>query len=333
MNWAESFPEFGLRFTRWGIVFLAALLVLGFAAVNTGNNALMAMLGLALGSYAVSGAWSRQVLGKVEARISVPSELYAGRQEIIGVELVNRARLLPAYGLIVRDATGRPLVFEPLLRGSASSTHSVQVEFEHRGWHEIGPWRLEVVLPLGFFVKSKRVLKGQDVLVFPRLLSSSTVGAKMGGDSRSAELLDDRGREGEVVQLREYDEGDDRRQLHWKQTARQQRPIVVDRQRRSEEPVFLILDPRADDPSDSATRERFEYLVSDVATAVVRRLETGHPVGLVVDRTVVSPVRSPSRSGRLLAALAEVQLRPVDDVPPARADGGNGFAVRVGVSS
>jgi uncharacterized protein (DUF58 family) len=329
MSFTDSFPGFRLRLTRWGAVFLAGLLVLGFAAVNTGNNALMALLGLALASYVVSGTWSRQVLGKVELRASVSGQVFAGRPATVDLEVVNRSRLFPAYGLVVRGHDGTPRVWEPMVAAGSTHSHAVQVEFADRGWTELGPWQLEVVLPLGFFVKSKRLLHSGKVLVYPRLLGSSSADTQTGGNVRTADTLSDRGREGDVVQLREYRDGDDRRQLHWKQTARQQRPIVVDRQRRSEKSVYLVLDPRLSEPDDPRLRERFEHLVSDVATGAVRRLERGEPVGLVIGGTVVHPVRSVARAGRLLRPLAMVQPSPADAPDPVRAGTGVSLTYRV----
>jgi len=228
MSFADSFPGFRLRLTRWGGIFLVAMLVLGFAAVNTGNNALMAMLGLALASYVVSGMWSRQVLGRTEIRASLPTAGFAGRPTLMDVELRNRSRWFPAYGLALRDHRGRRLLVEPVLAPGSSKRRSVEIEFDRRGWNEVGPWTVDVLMPLGFFLKSKSVLDQRKLLVYPRLLpSSSAVPLKRGGDRRS-ERYEHRGREGEVVQLRQYREGDDVRQMHWKQTARQQQPIVVD---------------------------------------------------------------------------------------------------------
>jgi uncharacterized protein (DUF58 family) len=298
-------------------VFLVVLLVLGFAAVNTGNNALMALLGLALGSYVVSGTWSRQVLARVEVRATVSGEVFAGRPAVVELEIANRSRIFPAYGLVVRDSSGRALVCEPLLAAKTTHRHSVEVAFPDRGWTPIGPWQLEVVLPLGFFLKAKEVLRNRSILVYPRLLRATRAQAVRGGGRQSSDVFDNRGREGEVVQLREYRDGDDRRQLHWKQTARQQRPIVVDRQQRSERPVYLVVDPRIDDPDNRQLRDRFEHMISDVATGVVRRLERGESVGLVVGPTVVPPARSSARAGRLLRPLAEVQPLAADGPPPA----------------
>lgn len=321
MSFSDTFPGFRLRPTRWGMVFVGGLLVLGFAAVNTGNNALMGLLGLALASYVVSGAWSRQVLAMVEVRAEPPRELFACRPAVVELELANRSRWLPAYGLVVRHEDGRPLLTETLLAGSARRRHAVEVSFPHRGWAELAPWCLEVVLPLGFFVKSKRLLPGRRVLVYPRLLAADrAIGHAVGG-ARSGDQLVARGREGEVLQLRDYRPGDDRRQLHWKQTARQQRPIVVDRQSRAESRCFLVLDPRLPDPADPALGELFERMVSEVATAAVRCLRQGRPIGLVIGSTVIAPVRSPAHRGRLLAPLAEVQPLPQDSAPPASAPG------------
>jgi uncharacterized protein (DUF58 family) len=131
------------------------------------------------------------------------------------------------------------------------------------------------------------------------------------------ELLADRGREGEVSQLRDYRDGDDHRQLHWKQTARQQRPIVVDRQHAAEGPIYLVLDPRVPDPDDPQTQACFEHSVSEVATVVVGRLRREAPVGLVVGPTVVAPVRNARQAGRLLRTLAEVELTSMAADGPA----------------
>jgi len=307
MTFVSSFPGFRLRLTRWGIAYLVASIVLGMAAVNTGNNALMALLGLALGSYVVSGAWSRQVLAAVEATVDVPSEVYAGRPAFIGVELANRSGFFPAYGLVIRDDAGTSVLREYFLATGQRRRHSVEVVFPRRGWQEIGPWRLEVLLPLGFFLKSKVLVTGRQVLVYPRLLQASMASTRRGGGRRSPDALESRGREGDVTQLRDYRDGDEVRAMHWKQTARQQHPVVVERQRTTERPVFFVVDPRLEDPTDPQQLEHFEHLLSEVATGIVRRLREGIRVGLVVGPLVVSPVRSVRRAPTLLRPLAEVE--------------------------
>jgi uncharacterized protein (DUF58 family) len=314
MSFASSFPGFRLRLTRWGLVYLVASVILGLAAVNTGNNALMAVLGLTLGSYVVSGMWSRQVLGNVEATIELPSEIFAGRPAVIGVEIENTSRFLPAYGLVVRDSDGRAAIHDPLLAPGDRRRHSVELVFPDRGRHELGAWRLDVLLPLGFFLKSKVLIFGREVLVYPRLLPTSSASVRRGGGRRSPDALESRGREGEVTQLRDFREGDELRSLHWKQTARQQRLVVVERQKATENPVFFVVDPRLEDPADPRQSDRFEHLVSEVTTAVVLRLREGVPIGLVIGSLVIPPVRSVRQAQMLLRPLAEVMPRPYTDV-------------------
>jgi len=320
MGFATSFPGFRLRLTRWGIAYLVGSVILGMAAVNTGNNSLMALLGLALGSYVVSGTWSRQVLGSVEATVTLPSEVFADRAALVDVELANTSGTFPAYGLVVRDGDGRAVIFEEFLATNGRRKHTVEVVFPDRGWHTLGPWRLEVILPLGFFLKSKALVWEQRVLVYPRLLPNAAQSTRRGGGRRSPDALDSRGREGEVTQLRDYREGDELRAIHWKQTARQRRLIVVERQRATETAVFFVLDPRLEDPSDPRQRDRFERLVSEVATGVVQRLRQGVPVGIVVGSVVVQQVRTSRRAPVLLRPLAEVNPQPLTGAEPAEID-------------
>lgn len=317
MAFADAFPGFRLRLTRWGIAYLVACVVLGLAAVNTGNNALMALLGVCLGSYVVSGTWSRQVLGAIEASVELPAEIYAGRPAVVDIELANSSAIFTAYGLVIRDAGDHTVLRELYLPAGGRCRHSIEIEFPRRGWHEVGPWRLNVLLPLGFFLKSKDLVPGRQALVYPRLLPSSAAAVRRGGGRRSPDALESRGREGEVSQLRDYREGDEVRAMHWKQTARQQHLVVVERQRSTERPVFYVLDPRLRDPRDAHQLERFEHLVSEVATGVVRRLREGVRVGLVVGQLVIQPVRSARRAPVLLRALAEVEAVPANGEAPA----------------
>ncbi|MCP4895706.1 MAG: DUF58 domain-containing protein, partial [bacterium] len=129
-------------------------------------------------------------------------------------------------------------------------------------------------------------------------------------------------------QLREFIEGDERRQIHWKQTARQQRLITADRQRPVSEPVFLVIDSLVNDPLDPAVRARFEQLVSRAATAVIRRTSRGEGVGLMIGGRLVEAVNSPRRAASLLRPLAEVKLEklPTERGAGLRADSAVGLS-------
>jgi hypothetical protein len=104
--------------------------------------------------------------------------------------------------------------------------------------------------------------------------------------------------------------------------------VVVERKRATEIPVFFVLDPRLDDPTDAAQLERFERIVSEVATGVVRRLREGVRVGLVVGPLVVPPVREVRRAPVLLRPLAEVEPLALSDDAPATIETGRATIFR-----
>ncbi len=311
-RWQRDFPGFKLRLTRWGGLFLVLAIVLAFAALNSGNNGLMAVFGVALGSYVVSGAWSRQVLASATVIVSSPPEIFAGRSALFDVELANHSRVFPAYGLVIRAGDGTVLHAEPYLAPGQRVRRTVAYAFERRGWRDFAAWRLEVVLPLGFFLKSKEVRAQERILVYPAPSRGAVESLRGRDNGAGTHRFIGRGREGEVFQLRDFRDGDDRRQVHWKQTARQQRLIMVDRRRRMEVPLILRLDPTVIGPVEEAWRRQFEGRVSAVAGAILRRLERGNPVVLSLGDQVFGPEALRSRARQLLEPLATVVPQPVD---------------------
>jgi Uncharacterized conserved protein (some members contain a von Willebrand factor type A (vWA) domain) len=291
--------------------------VLGLAAVNTGNNALVLMLGLAMGSFVLSGTWSRQVLGRVSVHFVLPRRLHAETPALVEVEIENGSRLFPAYGLVLREAGGGEVLFEPFVPCRGRRRRTIRFVPPRRGRVTVGPWRLEVVLPLGFFVKSKQVGEAVEALVYPRLLDGGAAALKALGIKTEGFGMRRAARAGDVLQLRTYRDGDERRQIHWKQTARQQRLIAVEREAAGGEPLYVVVDPRSPHPEDTRVRERFETVVSVAATTVAERLRRGLPVGVVVGSAVVPPTARPGDLGRLLAPLAVVELEAAGGPPPA----------------
>ncbi|MCK5379065.1 MAG: DUF58 domain-containing protein [Acidobacteria bacterium] len=308
-RWRRMFPGFRLRFTRWGGVFLVLTLILAFAAVNSGNNGLIAVLGAALGSYVVSGAWSREVLGHVSAAVRLPAETFAGRPALFEIELVNTSHIFPAYGLVIKSADGTIVLVESCVGPGQSVRRTVTWCFERRGRQQFGAWRLEVLLPLGFFVKSKEVLEDQTILVYPAPVPGPVGGREGDEADRGVERFVGRGREGDVFQLRDFRDGDDTRQIHWKQTARQQRMISVDRRRAVEKPLIIRLDPPLNDPDDPEVLSLFEKKISAATAAILRRLDRREPVVLAIGNITYPAEQRRAGARRLLEPLALV--RPV----------------------
>jgi len=303
----DDYSRFRLRLTRWGGLFLFFVLVLGLAAVNTGNNSLMLVVALALGAYVVSGIWSRQVLGKVQIRVRPPREIFAGKAVEFPFEAINRSRIFPACGLVIRDEDGTPLAVIDEIAAGGKLRSTLRILFRRRGRQRAGPWRLEVLLPLGFFLKSKEIDGCGELLVYPAIRPGPLRRRESQGKHRGWRKLEGRGREGEVFQLRDFNEADDARQIHWKQSARQDRLIAVDRRRPRNPPLLLSLEPASVDPEDARACRELERRISACTAEILRRLAVSEEVSLMIDAQLIGPISERRRAPELLGALAEIR--------------------------
>jgi len=317
-RFAARFPGFSLRPTSAFWVFVTTVPLLGVAALNTGNNALYLLLALTLGAFVASGVFSRHTLSRLRVRMAPPVEVFAGAPVGVQLEVSNHSPWVPAALVVCRldGMPGRAVVARVPPRRSA--TVSVPTVFPRRGRYALPAIWVEVRLPLGFFVKSVRWAQSGEVLVYPRRVRAGT--ARWSGLARREQTaVPGRGRRGgDVEQLREFRSGDDRRDIHWKQTARQQRLIVVERRERALPSRYLVLDRQLPRRGDPTLLQRFEDLVSEVASSAVEQLHRGEPVGLVVGSSITAPGAGSVHARRLLERLALVKaVGPGDDPLPA----------------
>ena len=316
------FPGFTLKPTAAFWVFVVSVPLLGVAALNTGNNSLYLLLALTLGAFVSSGAFSRHTLSRVRVRLVAPGEAFAGAAVGVQLEVSNHSRWVPAAYVVCHllGLPGRAVIARVPPR--ASTLVSLPTVFPRRGRRKLPAVQVEIRLPLGFFVKSVRWSQSAEVLVYPRRVRVGAV--RWAGLARREEATaPGRGRRGgEVEQLRHFHPGDDRRDIHWKQTARQQRLIVVERRERSLPSHYLALDRQLPRRDDDALLQRFEDLVSEVASSALEQLHHGEPVGLIIGGTVTPPGSGSSHARRLLEQLALVQaVGPGEDPLPALLSG------------
>ncbi len=92
---------FDYDITREGLIYLVFTLIIGVAALNTGNNLLFIIVSVMLAAVIVSGTASAGVLRGIELDISLPSHAFAGTAAIGRVRLHNLRRLMPAFSVSV----------------------------------------------------------------------------------------------------------------------------------------------------------------------------------------------------------------------------------------
>ena len=87
--------------TRAGVVYILVVLLVGVAALNTGNNLLYIIVAAMLAAILVSGIASAMVLRDLELDVRLPEHVFAGRGAQGRFLLRNRARWLPSFSVNV----------------------------------------------------------------------------------------------------------------------------------------------------------------------------------------------------------------------------------------
>jgi uncharacterized protein (DUF58 family) len=95
---------FHYEVTKAGVVYVLVTLVIGIAALNTGNNLLYIVVAAMLAAILVSGIVSALVLRSLELDVRLPEHVFAGRPVVGRIALRNPRRFLPSFSIRVVPA-------------------------------------------------------------------------------------------------------------------------------------------------------------------------------------------------------------------------------------
>lgn len=330
-----------VRLTREGSAYVVVVIFVAAAAILRNINLLILLNGLMIAPLLLSWRLSRGVLLRIEARRVVMPLLFANRQETVFWELHNRRRWMPGLQISVVDRAsdgaeglralpGSPLasvVVREVAPGS-SETGSYRIRFPRRGRYWLGPAEVLTEFPFGLIRSSYAIRGQQEVLVAPavghlvagwdRRLMSHAAGDE--ALKRRSGVLGD-----EFFAVRPWRSGDSLRHLHWRSTARQNRPMVRQFDRRSDRDVILVLDlwqpETASAGSDTgADPDRVELVLSFAASVVMlaaREVDGRVWVGLCGsdNELVLSKAEGAAGGvGNILERLAVVSAGPDPDL-------------------
>jgi len=94
--------------TRVGIVYFIIVLLIGIAALNTGNNLLYIIVAALLSAILVSGIASAMVLRRLEVDVRLPEHVFAQRPALARIALRNPRRWLPSFSVHVVSFKKKP---------------------------------------------------------------------------------------------------------------------------------------------------------------------------------------------------------------------------------
>lgn len=307
-----------LVLTREGKWIIGITLLLGAAAVNTGNNLLYLLLSLAISVISISGILSELCLRDLEITRCYPSDVTAGEVTPLRLEVRN-GKNRAALHIEVGELGENPLV---LLR-PGYLLHLAPREVGH-AFAAIRPLRrgplatvgllLTTAYPFGFARKSRLYESPAHLLALAGIAEVKL--PWRGSAQRGALHASTRAGHGDSFRgLRDARPGDPLRDIHWKVSARRERLIAREWEADATRVAivrFVHVAPTPDD--DVAT---LDEACATVAGLCATLLGDGLAVGLQTLQGNVAPAMDPSGTADVLQRLRQHLARLVlADRPP-----------------
>jgi uncharacterized protein (DUF58 family) len=311
MSSAPSFAFDGVvRLTRIGTSYVIFTIVIGFAALNTGNNALYIGLTFLLGCLLLSGIASKGGLKHLHVELAAIDQPWAGREAHGLLRVRNASRIWNVRDVVITAPELAQPVLVPLIPRRGTIEAGAGLLFQRRGIVTLTRLDFYTRYPFGFFLKKRRIRISGEVIVFPKLLDAQAR-REWHHAADDGQITDHRiGPGSEVHSFREYVRGDSLRHVAWKKSASLGRWIIKQTEEDAARSVHVVVDPfRPREVSDEA----FEQLISEATTfvhdAAVRQ---GLDVLLTLPRIVVHSKEGDAAPLFRALALVEPVYEPLD---------------------
>ena len=319
------------KLTREGIVYLAVILVLVLAAVNTGNNLLFLVLGCLLAGILISGVLSRAVLTGIELRLELPERLFAEQPVLATIEIRNEKEIWPSLSLRVegegKDKRAAEILVQPVyfpyIARRSSARQKVQLVFPRRGVYRQDAFSIRTKFPFGLFEKGRRVDSPVEVVVYPHIEPAEQtyeILPLISGEMASFY----RGRGHDLHSIRQYQPQDSARFVDWKISAKTGSLKVREYSREDERRLMLVLDPLIGSPranlgklGEAEHSEHFERAVSLAASIAWHFQEINAVMQFRTDR-MATPM---APAGEIIYEI----LRELAFIQPDTSESGGGF--------
>jgi uncharacterized protein (DUF58 family) len=235
------------RITRGGILFTAAILIVGAAAVFTGNNPLFLVVAAMMATLLVSGFVSRLCLAGLELDFLVPEHVSATRLVPGRLFVRNRKWFMPSFSTRVEAVRERnsPLlesaVYFPLIAAGATLEETVEVRFPRRGSYKSNTFAFSTAFPFGFLERSARVTLLRETVVYPAIDPQPGFEDLLAGITGEIETHY-RGLGRDFYRIRPYEATESARFVDWKATAHAGSLQVREFAREREQVAEIFLD-------------------------------------------------------------------------------------------
>ena len=289
-NWARTSP------TKEGIVFIILTFIVGFSALNTNNNLLYLIFGAMLSLVIISGIISMINLSSIEIKVKKVPKLHALTPSHIIFTLTNKKGFVPSLSLTLEMHNQRSFLL--YLPASTSRDLNIRCFFNSRGWNSMPQLNLYTRFPFGFFKKWIIVEIDRDkVLVYPKIEKTS-IGSNDNFESTGNDESRMRGTGEELKTIRDYDSGDNKKDIDWKSTAKMNKLMVKEFFDNETKNAEIIFEPEKE---GSVNIEKY---ISEKASLLNEYINSGFTVDFISKNKKFKAVYNQSEMYKVLGYLA-----------------------------
>ncbi|MBN1591522.1 MAG: DUF58 domain-containing protein [Pirellulales bacterium] len=324
MSLASSIAKsFRTTICREAWYYLAVLAVIAGAAMFREINLLLVLAGMIAGPLWLS--WREVAANLRGLRVSrrMPQSICAGDLLVVHLELVNTRRR-GSWAVAVEEpirragrATLQPGVFFSYVGPGQANERSYHGRLTERGRYEIGPVRLSTRFPFGLLKRTTTVGQSESVVVFPRLgrLTQAWLARHheaFEGDQRHQQRS---GRvEGQFYGTRYWRNGDSRRSIDWRSSARRDRLVVRQYEQPHNRDVALVVELWQPVEPSKDDQDRVGLAVSFAATVIADVCRKGDArLSLATTAAPDEPIAGPASTAIMHDCMRQLAVAEADD--------------------
>jgi len=258
----------------WLLVAVAAAGLLGgalFGLVEAWVVAAIAVVLLLLSVPFLLGAHDYGV------RLELAKDRVVAGSEVTGsLDIVNRSKGVALPGVVdIPVGSGLVEVHVPLLRGGADHREQLTISAYRRGVIQVGPMTIGRGDPVGILRREHAWPGVQQIFVHPVTVPIPSTSAGLVRDLEGAPTSDIVDSDLSFHAIRPYANGDSRRNVHWKSTAKTGKLMVRQYEETRHSRIAIVLDLAV---AAYSSDEEFEMAVSAAASLGVQGVRDGRDV-------------------------------------------------------
>jgi len=294
----QKFPYKKISITKCGMYYVLMLLIIGYAAFNSGNNLIYLIFAISLSLFGASSFLAKENLKDIECELETPEEIYAKKDTLIVLEMLNRSRRRKFF--IGVEAFSKQAYIDTM---TGKTRINFRVRFEKRGKIRANTIDISSSYPFGFFLREKQIKIEKEMYVFPEIrgVKVKTCLGEIGSKNKM-------NNEGEFYSLEDYQDFMDARRISWKVSARANMEMIVNLSTYEEEKIHIVFNNSKRLYSES----EFEEAVVKVASLAYQLFRGKIPFRFSGSNFEVN-CRDYEDYLHLMRYLSEVKLENIED--------------------